>query len=123
MEAPGELLERITRLSAECGVAFELTRFWENEFRPGWYCRFRAVVLESRALTLQIAGSLAVDPTGERQDEVDLFVFANGDRLGKLDKPDEYLHRRGAGPFLWADLDEGFQTQRTLRSIAMIDEE
>jgi hypothetical protein len=122
MEAPGELLERIRSLSTECGVALELTRFWANEFRPGWYCRFRGAVHESLALTIHIAGSLAVDLAGERQDEVELFLFANGDRLGRLEKPYEYLHRRGEGPFQWADLDDGFQVQKTLRSIAMIDD-
>ena len=123
MEAPGELVARLERLSAECGVAFELTRFWANEFRPGWFCRFRGVLHESRALTVQVVGSLAVDLAGERQDEVELFLFANGVRLGRLERPYEYLHRRGGGPFLWADLDEGFRAQTTLGSIAMDDDD
>lgn len=123
MQTPGELLERIRRLSDECGVALQLTRFWANEFRPGWYCRFHGVVHESQVLTIHVAGSLAVELSGARQDEVELFLFANGHRVGKLEEPYEYLHRRGEEPFSWADLDEGFRAQQTLKSIAMIDDE
>ena len=122
MPTSSELLDRIDRISAGCGVLLQVTRSWEDEFRPGWYCRFRGVVHKSPALTIQVAGSLAVDRTGQREDELDLFLFANGDRLGRLEKPYEYLHRRGAGPLRWDDLDEGWQAQRTLNAVAMSDD-
>ena len=121
MEPPDELLDRMNSLSAACGVTFQITRFWPNEFRPGWYCRFQGAVHESPLLTIHLAGSLTINLTGERQDEVEVFLFANGERLGKLDNPYEYLHRRGEAAFHWADLDEAFRVQRTLKSIAMLD--
>lgn len=122
MEIPAILHERIISLSNEIDVRLEVTRFWADEFRPGWYCRFWGQLHESSAFAVHVAGSLAVDLSGDRRDEIDLFLFVNGDRVGRLDAPYQYLHRRSDGPFRWLNIDDGFEVQKTLRAIAMIDD-
>jgi hypothetical protein len=82
----------------------------------------KGIVQGPRSLTVHVADSLAVDLPGEWEDEIDLFLFASGDRLGRLERPYEYLHRRGDGPFRWVNLDKGFEGQRPLKAIAMTDD-
>ena len=120
-DLPAVIQDRVGGLSDCLGVRLDVTRFWEDEFRPGWYCRFLGVVLKSSAFTVHVAGSLAVSLQGDPQDEVDLFLFVNGERVGRFESPYQYLHRKGGEPFRWDDLEDGYEHQKTLQAVAMTD--
>lgn len=111
MDIPATIRDRLASLSAECGVPLQVFRYWENEYRPGWYCRFRGTALKSDLLVIELAGTLVVELDEGRFDEVDLFVFVNGIRVNDLGprSSGNYLHRRGSQPFQWDRLDEGYE--------------
>lgn len=123
MSIPDIITQNLQQLSNECGVALHLTHYWENEFCPGWYCRFHGIVHQSDLLSVELAGSLVIAIDQHHKDEVDLFLFVNGVRVGPIDSPYQYLHRRDSTPFRWDDLDSGFEQQKTLTSITMSDVE
>lgn len=109
MKTPKVISERLSHLSADCGVELMVVRFWENEFRAGWYCRFRGVAIKSEFLVIELAGTLAVELEGDGSDEIDLFVFVNGIRVSPFNEPNsyKYLWRRGSDSFRWDYLDDG----------------
>jgi hypothetical protein len=121
MDAPAVIEERVRQLSSECGAEFQIIRFWQNEYRPGWYCRFYGCIHRSELLLIELAGSLAIELDEKHKDDVDLFVFVNGTRVGQLQAPYRYLHRNGQGSLNWEDLDPGFENQLTLADITMTD--
>lgn len=114
MHVPEVVLERLAKLSAECGTILRVVKHWESEYRPGWYCWFRGTALESQLVKIELAGTLAIDLTSEGEDETNLFVFVNGVRVGMKASPYKYLWRRGSGLFDWDDQDEGFENWESL---------
>jgi hypothetical protein len=120
MTVPTPIAERLARLSAECGTELKVVSHWANEFRPGWYCRFRGTVLASELLVIELAGTLAIELQEDKSDEVDLFVFVNGRRVSiqPARQPSEpsgkYLWRRGTAPLTWDCLDDGYDSFQTL---------
>ena len=119
MNIPNIITQNLQQLSDECGIALRVTRHWENEFRPGWYCRFHGTVHHSDLLSVELAGSLAIAIDQHHKNEIDLFLFINGIRVGPIDNPYQYLHRRSNTGFRWDDLDPGFEQHKTLISITM----
>jgi hypothetical protein len=109
MDIPAVISDRVATLSAECGTPLRIVSYWENEFRPGWYCRFRGVGLKSDFLVIELAGTLAVELVETRSDEVDMFIFVNGVRVTNSNpkSPGKYLWRRGSEQFRWDYLDDG----------------
>ncbi|MEM8531083.1 MAG: hypothetical protein AAGF95_09590 [Chloroflexota bacterium] len=119
MSIPDIITQSIEQLSDECGIALQITRYWENEFGPGWYCRFHGIVHQSDLLQVELAGSLTIAIDQHHKNEIDLFLFVNGVRVGQIDNPHQYLHRQGSEPLRWDDLDPGFEHQKTLAAITM----
>lgn len=109
MAIPDAISSRLAKLSTECGTSLRVVSYWQNECRPGWYCRFRGVALKSAFLVIELAGTLSVELDETRPDEVDLFIFVNGIRLtnSNLNSPGRYLWRRGSEPFRWDYMDDG----------------
>ncbi len=103
MNIPEVIHNRLADLSKDCGVALRVVKYWENEFRPGWYCWFRGVATESRLLRIELAGTLSIELGSNQVDETDMFLFVNGVRLGPLASPYKYLWRRGSEVFIWDD--------------------
>jgi hypothetical protein len=109
MAYPEPILDRLQTFSAELGVSLTIVQFWENEFRPGWCFRFHGVVHNSKLLLLEIAGTMAVELSPGRSDEVDLFLFVNGKRVGLKTAPFQYLTRIGSGSLSWDDVDPAYE--------------
>lgn len=117
MDIPESLLERLAKLSVDCGVELRVDKFWESDFRPGWLCWFRGEVLQSPQLKIEVAGTLCIELDPERPDHVDLFVFVNGERVAPKDPRSkfrfDYLVRIGSRSFIWEDQDPGYEQVKT----------
>lgn len=125
MYVPSQLVERIEALSARLGSTLAIVRCWKSERgRPVLYCDFRGTIHKSPELILEVAGTLCAELTIERQDEIDLFLFVNGQRVGLYKWPShgrqnesfKYLIGHGDAPFVWDYNDEGFDQFDTLDS-------
>ena len=72
------------------------------------YCNVRGKLHESEELLIEIAGTVCAEMTPDTKDEIDLFLFVNGRRVGLHDQPFKYLIGYGDAPFVWDYNDEGF---------------
>ena len=109
MAIPSVISQRLSQLGAECGTELQVVSHWANEFRPGWYCRFRGVAVRSDLLIIELAGTLAVELGADRSDDVDMFIFVNGTRVSAWNPKSafKYLWRTGSDSLRWDYLDDG----------------
>ena len=118
MYAPPQISARIEALSIRLGCAMTVARCWRNDGgRPVMYCNFRGVLHRSQEMLIEVAGTLCAELSDERPDEIDLFVFINGRRIGVCDgnlDTRKYLIGHGDAPFVWDYNDEGFDQFTTL---------
>lgn len=120
MYVPPEISARIETLSVRLGCSLNVARCWKSEGgRPVMYCNFRGALHSSPELLIEVAGTLCAELTIDRQDEIDLFVFINGQRVGVFDGKRinrDYLIGYGDAPFKWDYNDEGFDQFTNLDS-------
>ncbi|MAX36758.1 MAG: hypothetical protein CME33_09365 [Gimesia sp.] len=115
MFIPSELKQRIDELSQRVGCKLTIVRCWQGDFdRPVMYCNVRGVLNESPDLLIEIAGTVCAELNPDRDDETNLFMFVNGDRVGLHDESFKYLIGYGNAPFAWDYNDEGFDQFLTL---------
>jgi hypothetical protein len=118
MYVPPQLTTRIEALSIRLGCALTVVRCWKNDGgRPRMYCDFRGVLHRSPELLIELAGTLCAELSNEPPDEIDLFVFINGRRVGVCDRDldtRKYLIGYGGAQFVWDYNDEGFDQFMTL---------
>jgi hypothetical protein len=114
MYVPPEITSRIEKLSERLRCKLSVVQCWINEFRPGMYCRFRGVLHDSSVIKIEVAGTISVELTPTREDELDLFLFVNGRRVGLYKQGFKYLCGRANGDLRWDDTDEGYEGFDTL---------
>jgi hypothetical protein len=78
------------------------------------YCNFRGTLHESPELLIEIAGTLCAELTAGRTDQISLFLFINGQRVGLYREPFKYLIGHGDRALDWGYNDEGFDQFETL---------
>ena len=109
MYVPPEITSRVAKIGERLQCELSVVQCWLNEFRPGMYCRLRGVLHDSSAVKIEVAGTLCIELNGDRDDELDLFLFVNGRRVGLYRDGRKYLIGRGEGDLIWDDDDPGFE--------------
>lgn len=109
MYVPPEIMSRVEKIGERLQCELSVVQCWINEFRPGMYCRLRGVLHGSSALKIEVAGTLCVELTSDHKDQIDLFLFVNGRRVGLYREEYKYLIGRGEGDFVWDDDNPGFE--------------
>ena len=111
--------ELLQKLSKEVGCNLEIKKIWPEGENNGFYCRFYGILKETDLLKIEVAGSLCHRLfEGELNEEVDLFIFLNGERLTINQKPGNYLWKHKEG-FNWDDVDEGYHQKNSLKEILL----
>ena len=109
MFVPLELNQLVTKTSERVGCTLAIIRCWQSDGgRHVYYANVRGVLNESPDLRLEIAGTVCAEMQENRADEINLFLFANGERIGLHSDPTSYLIGHGEESFAWDYNDEGF---------------
>lgn len=115
MFVPPELDQLVVAISRQVGCELAIVRCWQSDGgRPVLYANVRGTLNDSPHLVIEIAGTVCAELTTERDDEISLFLFVNGQRVGLHDQTYKYLIGNGSDPLLWACNDEGFDEFTTL---------
>lgn len=103
---------RIATLADRLNCALSVLRCWKSDGGVSrMYCNFRGVLHRSPEILIEVAGTICADLTDELGDEINMFVFINGRRLGVLDDQIDtrkYLIGHGKASFRWDYNDCGF---------------
>ncbi len=111
--------ELIEILSEEVGCKLEIKKIWPDSDNPGFYCRFYGLLIETKVLKIEVAGSLCHRIfQNELNEEVDLFYFINGKRVTTNEKQGQYLWKY-KDLYEWDDIDEGYENKNSISEILL----